>query len=86
MDSQAVYWAVLISANIPIYLLGGWAIFGSWAGFGESIRYMLTPDAWSWIRGEWMEDTWAEMKLAFFVLGCAGVVFLEHVALQKWIF
>lgn len=86
MDPLVIYWAVLVAANIPLYLLGGWAIFGSWSEFGECIRYAITPDAWSWIKGEWADDMWAEMKLAFFVIGCGGVVFLEHFALQKWIF
>lgn len=86
MDPQTWYWIILIGANVPLYLLGAWAIFGTWDGFLESVRYRLTPDAWSWSRGEYFDDMWAEMKLVIFLGGCAGCVALEHLMLQKYVF
>lgn len=64
------YWAILVAANIPIYLLVGWAVFDNWANFFEALVYQLTPDAWSWLKGEGLDDLWAEMKLLFFLVAC----------------
>lgn len=65
---------ILAILNIPLYLwLGKW-IFGDWDGFWECIRFWLIPDLWSLFRGEWLEDQWAQMKLGFFVVLCAGAV------------
>lgn len=74
MDWLWWHWAILIGANTPMYLLIGWAIFDSWGGFFEAIKYYLTPDFWSFLVGEWAEDWWAEFKLFIFAIACAAVV------------
>lgn len=79
------YWAALIGGNLPVYIGIGWVIFDGWGGFLESLRYWLTPDAWSWLRGEWADDAWGELKLLLFILVCAAVVTLEHVLLGKFV-
>ncbi len=38
--------------------------FGSLEEFGECLRYSMTPDIFSWFRGEGMDDLWAELKLS----------------------
>lgn len=38
-------------------------VFGSAAEFWECLRYWMTPDFFSWISGEGMEDFFAELKL-----------------------
>ena len=76
------YWAVLIGANTPVYVLIGWLIFDDLAGFIESLRYWMMPDAWSWIKGEGIEDLWAELKLFAFVIACTAIVAGEHYELK----
>lgn len=82
-DQSATYWIILVAANIPVFVGAGWLCFGSWGEFWESLRFYLTPDIISAVRGELGDDWVAELKLAFFVGGCAALVLLEHVALHK---
>ena len=35
--------------------------------FFEAIRHWFTPDIISAFRGEWTEDNWNELKLAFWI-------------------
>lgn len=51
--------------------------------FGECIRYWLTPDIVSMIRGEWAEDQWASMKLFLYVGLSIGSGILTAVGLHK---
>lgn len=45
-------------------------IFDDIDGFGDCVRFWLTPDIWSWMQGEGYDDWWAEMKLfAWLLLG-----------------
>jgi hypothetical protein len=69
-------------------------VFDGWGGFLEALRYWFQPGWLSLLRGEWVEDQWAQFKL----MGCvvftvvvtlsvkAGVTWLViHFALaQKW--
>jgi len=79
------YWVILIGANTPLYLLVGWAIFKTWDGFFESVRYWITPDAWSWLRGEGVEDLWAELLLLAFLITCGSCIAIEHILLAKYV-
>lgn len=80
------YWVILIAANIPVFLGVGWVMFDNLEGFGESLKYSLTPDIFSWIRGEGIDDMWAELKLFGFVALCALLVYGEHWLLMKYAF
>lgn len=79
------YWVVLIAVNTPVYGLIGWLIFDDFAGFFEALRYWITPDAWSWLKGELFEDLWAEMKMLVFLVACVAIVAGEHYALKAWV-
>ncbi len=81
---STIGWVILIGANVPVYWLIGWVIFGNWGEFRECIRYLLTPDIISLFRGERGEDWWAEMKLAYWVVLCGCAVYLESLLLA-WI-
>ncbi len=78
-------WIILIAANIPLYWFVGWIVFRDWGEFWECIKYSLTPDIVSLFRGEWAEDRWAQMKLAFSVFVCAAAVYSEGQVLAKWL-
>jgi hypothetical protein len=81
---STVGWIILAVANIPLYWLVGWVVFKDSGDFWECIKFWLTPDIISLFRGEWMEDQWAQMKLFFWVVLCAGAVFGESLLLGQW--
>lgn len=64
--------AILIVVNIPVAILFGWMIFGSWGGFTECLGYAIRPDILSWISGEALDDMWAELRLFIWLALCAG--------------
>ena len=57
--------------------------FGDLSGFGECIRYWLRPDIFSFFRGEWDEDRWAELKLFVWVALSAITGFAAYYKLPK---
>lgn len=71
-------WAILIVANIPVYLILGRAFFDDWGGFFQCVRFWFTPDIISIFRGEHWDDVWAELKLLVFGAICYGAVYAEH--------
>lgn len=78
-------WIVLILANTPVYLLFGKAVFDDWDGFVECVKYWLMPDIISWLNGEGVDDWWAELKLWWWLAGCAVVVVGKWYALTSWV-
>ena len=68
--------------NIPLYLLLGKFWFGGWAEFGECLRFWITPDSWSFWRGEGMEDFLSEFKLGAFFLLCVAAVCAKYYGVQ----
>lgn len=78
MDNDITRWVVITVLNIPLYLGLGWVIFRSWSGFWECVRFYFTPDWFSMIRGELMEDWWGTLKIFVFVALCVGAVYGEH--------
>ena len=49
------------------------AFFSSMEDFMVCLKYYLTPDFWSFIRGEYHQDSFAEMKI-FFWLGLSALI------------
>ena len=73
----------MVMAAIGGALVGGlvaWALFrpmfGTTDEFIDCVRFWLTPDAYSWFRGEGPEDSWAELKLWLWLVvsGAMGAV------------
>lgn len=50
-------------------------IFGNSQTFWESVRFWLTPDIFSWFRGEWFADFLGELRL-FIWLGAGFGTFI----------
>ena len=50
-------------------------IFGCWEELSGALTFWLTPDVFSWLRGEAMDDFFAEMKLVFWVLSGVATYF-----------
>ncbi|MCA9304810.1 MAG: hypothetical protein KC996_11870 [Phycisphaerales bacterium] len=80
-----LYWAILVFATLPLHLLAGWAIFDDLDGFYDSIVYFFKKDIKSYLKGEGVEDGWAELMLLIWLLMCAGFVFLAHHVTQNYI-
>ena len=57
---------ILFVCGLPFMLMLGKLLFGSWHGFFEALRFMLTPDLVSLFRGEGLDDQWASLKLIVF--------------------
>jgi hypothetical protein len=83
---EAWHVLVLVAANIPVYIGLGRVIFGSWEEFGEAIKFWLTPDIVSILQGKFVEDVWSELKLLYFVVLCAIVVFVEYTIIERLFF
>jgi hypothetical protein len=58
-------------------------LFTDWEGFKEAIVYLFTPDFWSLIWGEYLDDRWAECKLGLFFFLCAALWLGELVLVTK---
>lgn len=77
---------VLALLNIPLYVFWGKLMFGGWGEFFEAVKFWLTPDAFSFFRGEWGEDRMAEFKLGFFIFWCGLTVVAQYVAVHALFF
>lgn len=69
---------ILLVCGLPFMLILGKLLFGSWQGFWEALRFTLTPDIVSILRGEWLEDQWASLKLIVFFVLCTAMLMLAH--------
>ena len=74
---------VLIAANAPVYWLLWKVFFRDSNDFRECVRFWLTPDILSWIRGEWADDWWGELKLGFWIIGSAAAVLVEYEIIER---
>lgn len=79
----SLYWTILVTCNVPVFLFFGWLIFRSWESFFEALGYAIKPDILSWIQGELGRDWWCEIKLAMLSGACVGSVALEHLAISS---
>ncbi|GEM_PF-1140081 len=46
-------------------------LFDALDDFWDCIKFWLKPDWWSMLKGQWLEDTWAELRLALWLFGSA---------------
>jgi hypothetical protein len=76
-------WLILAAANLPVYWFIGWVIFTDLATFWECVKFWLTPDWISWIRGAPFDDWWGELRLGYWALLCALAVYGESFLLAR---
>ncbi|MBX7259597.1 MAG: hypothetical protein K1Y02_24780 [Candidatus Hydrogenedentes bacterium] len=84
METHPVLLISLIVVNVPVYFGLGKLLFGNWENFDEAVRFLFTPDVFSWIRGEGIEDWWAEMKLGLLVSSSFFAVLGEYGLIDKF--
>ncbi|MHC4605560.1 MAG: hypothetical protein ACYTAF_01325 [Planctomycetota bacterium] len=73
MEVTAIVLAAIVGVGVAALLFK--PLFGDWHGFVDCLKFWFTPDMWSILRGQFVEDWWAEMKLGlwFLAAGLAGV-------------
>ena len=84
MEAPLIAFIVMAVINIPLFILIGKVIFGSWEDFWDAVKFWLTPDALSLFTGEYWDDIWAEFKLGFFVVTCGACVYGQLWLIVKW--
>lgn len=85
MDVNPALLGTLAVLNAPLYYAVFRILFKDRDEFVEAIWFWLKPDLWSALRGELMDDWWAEIKLGLFVSACTGAVFVEAMLIQSLI-
>ncbi len=75
--------SVAILAGLATLALLFKPFFGGSDDFLDCLRYFFQPDLLSWIRGEWEEDWWAELKLSAWLFCGAAVGFGVYTGLEK---
>lgn len=78
--------AVLLAAvNLPVYWLLYRILFEDLDELAGAIKFWITPEIFSALRGENVDDIWAELKLGALAFGCVGMVVLEYVGLETYL-
>lgn len=62
--------------TIPIF-------FSGLDDFWQCVKYALTPDIISWLRGEWGDDWRSENRIFLWMLAAAVVALIAYAALQR---
>ena len=69
-------WIVLIALNLPLFgLLSG--LFFRQEGMAGALKYWCMPDLVSLVRGEYIDDQWAEAKLLIYAIVCGLAIWSE---------
>lgn len=76
---------ILIVINLPVYKIFMDVFLGNFDGFKESVWYGFIPDIISAFKGEFWDDQWAEIKLAYYLALCILTVLAEYTAISKFI-
>lgn len=76
-------WAMQVIASLGALVLMYKLTFEDKDDFIESIKFWLIPDWISILRGEGIEDFWAEAKLLWFLLGTLVISAVVYFVLTK---
>ena len=69
---DCVLLVVLAVVNIPVHIVLAKLMFGGWEDFKEAVRFLFTPDIFSILTNEYIDDRWAEAKLGMFFILCVA--------------
>ncbi len=76
MDTATIIF--LLIADLPIFLLFGWLVFGNWRGFLETLWYALSACGWDYDYGDEAPKLWwALLKVLWFLVTVAAVIGAE---------
>ncbi|WP_233246127.1 hypothetical protein [Coraliomargarita sinensis] len=76
---------ILIILNIPIFLLIGRAMFGSWSFFLSCFKWHFIPDWLSFFTGKISDDWRGENKTGMYFLACLSIVLIELIIVTNFI-
>ena len=79
------HWLLLVAVNIPVYVWVGRMIFGSWRAFAGALRYAVSPDEWTWLRGQAGGGAWdwiREVGPGVWLLACTLTVVFEGMLVE----
>ena len=84
MENSISYFKLSL-INLPIYFLIGKVFFKNIEGFLTSLRFLITPDLLSAIRGEFLDDWWESLRFLIFILVCVILLFSEKAFIEKYV-
>ena len=67
---DCVLLAILAAVNIPTHIFLARLFFDGWEGLKEAVCFLFTPDIFSILADEYIDDLWAEAKLGMFLFLC----------------
>ena len=70
--------------NLPLFFLIGKVFFKDIEGLLTSIRFLITPDLLSAIRGEFWDDWWESLRFLIFVVVCVTLLLSEKAFIEKY--
>ncbi len=68
-------WVPVAVVSLPVYWFIGRFFFDNWQDFLDHLRLWFQPFWLSALRGEFNEDTWAQVKIVIYLLICSAWVF-----------
>ena len=72
-----------VVACIPLFRSWAALLFGSWKNALASIRWLFVRDRTSFVRGEYVEDKFAEIRLAVLLLLCGATVLAVYTLVAR---
>lgn len=76
----------LAMVNVPVYLLLGRRLFGTWQRFTESLRQWLDPELTSASGASATEEVTTDVRLGVLLAGSAAAVLAEFFILAEFVF
>lgn len=75
----------LVMANVPVYLLVGRLLFGTWEKFLEAVRLWASMEALHGPMGDEQGHVSADARLGVFLACSAGTVLIEFLILANMV-
>jgi hypothetical protein len=91
--TDGIYWALLVLASIPLYLVIGWAIFDTGDNAKDTfadtlialLKIIFVPGIVRVLVGMDDDGAYGAFPIALFFAGCAAITYVEHLILQKYV-
>ncbi|MBI1387681.1 MAG: hypothetical protein GC154_04470 [bacterium] len=76
---------VLAVISAPVYWGLYKLMFRDFDEYIDAWMFWITPDMWSWMNDQLLDDLWAEFKLSLWSFGCVAAVSIEYWAVDQWV-
>jgi hypothetical protein len=77
MHETVRLWLIMLALHIPVYFFWGWVLFRSWADFWDAIVFWFKAEFWYWDDEDYWDSLYAQAKLAAWLFGPTGLIWLE---------